>query len=306
MDDDDSSDEIMPMWMDDNNDTLPGVANSWTVQQQQAIAEAHLLQLSLADANRTIFSHLSRQPLTAALLLEGMETGEVWTDDNYPPVDDNDPSTSATADTDDLLQHDSNSNIDEDNLPFIDQMHGLCTPEEQLSLRVLKLLRSYGAPNRAYDQLMEIFIDASQANVSLSPILHHRSTALKHFAKRFSLQSLYPIIHTKHMGDRSYPVVRHLCRAMIDSLLYSSLFQEDNLLFVDPSNPLAAPLPESEMIGDIVTGKAYARAHRRLCTNPNDLLCPLIFYLDKLSIDRHGHLSLEGLYFTLGLFKRPI
>ena len=40
-----------------------------------------------------------------------------------------------------------------------------------------------------------------------------------------------------------------------------------------------------------------------LCKEPTDLLCPLILYLDKLTIDAHGHLSLEPLYFTLGLFN---
>ena len=97
------------------------------------------------------------------------------------------------------------------------------------------------------------------------------------------------MVLTKHLKDRSYPVVQHDCEVMIKSILFSSLMVEENMLFVDPNNSLASPPLVSGTLGDIVTGGAYGQAHRWLCIQPNHMLCPLILYLDKVTIaDLHA------------------
>jgi hypothetical protein len=59
-------------------------------------------------------------------------------------------------------------------------------------------------------------------------------------------------------------------------------------------------------IADIDTGNVYRTAYRNLCTHPNQVIFGIICYIDKLATDRHGHLSLEPVYFTLSNFnKKP-
>ena len=36
----------------------------------------------------------------------------------------------------------------------------------------------------------------------------------------------------------------------------------------------------------------------------HDLLVPIIFFIDKTHVDAHGHLTLEPITFTLGIFKK--
>jgi hypothetical protein len=92
---------------------------------------------------------------------------------------------------------------------------------------------------------------------------------------------------------------------MIELLLYSPLMDDtDNLLFPNPENPLKGPLPMSDYLANVDTGRAYQQAHTLLCMEPHHLLCGIILCIDKIATNRHGHLSLEPVYFTLTILNR--
>ena len=147
---------------------------------------------------------------------------------------------------------------DDDALQFTDRLRGQHTAEEIMSLQLLKLLRAIGAPNYAYRSVMGIFLDAVAAKaVSPGSIFRQRETAIKHFANRFRLKTLYPTTLTKHMNGRSYPVVLHEAEVMINSLLKSALMVEENLLFPDMDNPFGPQPPTVKTIGDVDTGQVY-------------------------------------------------
>jgi hypothetical protein len=75
------------------------------------------------------------------------------------------------------------------------------------------------------------------------------------------------------------------------------------MLFPDMSDTLA-PLPSTiNIIADVDTGSLFCSAYPELCNEPNDVLCPLIMYLDCISIDQHGRCSLESGYVTLGIWN---
>ncbi len=71
-------------------------------------------------------------------------------------------------------------------------------------------------------------------------------------------------------------------------------------------NPFGPPTPTVETIRDVDTGHVYRSTYRELCTQPNNVLCPLIMYLDRICIDQHGRCSLEppGYAATLGIWNR--
>jgi hypothetical protein len=79
---------------------------------------------------------------------------------------------------------------------------------------------------------------------------------------------------------------------------------DNNLLFPNPDDPLALPPTEVTTIADIDTGGVYRNAYNNLCNRPNHILWGIIAYIDKLATDRHGHLSLQPLYFTLSKFRQ--
>ncbi len=190
---------------------------------------------------------------------------------------------------------------------FADRGNGCFTTEELLSIRLLSLMRDIGAPLKTYGKIVSLFKDAITDRVVLTTTFRHRHTAIKHFSKRFGMKGLYPTILTQPspINNRYYPVPVHNAQAMIESLLYSSLAQdESNLLFPNPDDPLDPPPDEVTMIADIDTGKSYRHAYKKLCHQPNHVLCGIIVYIDKLATDRHGYLSLEPVCFTLSIFNQ--
>jgi hypothetical protein len=196
---------------------------------------------------------------------------------------------------------------DEDNdQPFRDKGDGNYSAVERLSIRLLRILRDIGAPFDTYGTIMEMVSDAVREKVFITTTYRSRDNAIQHFSDRYELSTLYPSFKSQPSPDgRVYPVVVHDAKAMIESLLYSPLMDnKDNLLFPNPSNPLEGPSPFSDVLADVDTGNAYRRAHRLLCTEPHHLLCGIILYIDKIATDRHGHLSLEPVYFTLTMFNR--
>jgi hypothetical protein len=190
--------------------------------------------------------------------------------------------------------------------PFVDKGYGNYSAVERLSIRLLRILRDIGAPFETYGTIMEMVSDAVRDKVFITTTYRSRDNAMKHFAERYELSKLYPTFKTQPSPDgRVYPVVVHDAKAMIESLLYSPLMDDmDNLLFPNPENPLEGPPLMSDTLADVDTGKAYRRAHSLLCTEPHHLLCGIILYIDKIATDRHGHLSLEPVYFTLTMFNR--
>jgi hypothetical protein len=130
----------------------------------------------------------------------------------------------------------------------------------------------------------------------IATTFRQRHTASHHFSERFSMKGLYPTVLTQPspLNNSFYPVPVHNAQAMIESLLYSSLAKDDTL----------APQPSVvQNIADIDTGNVYRSAHKNICTRPNQVICGIICYIDKLATDRHGHLSLEPVYFTLSIFN---
>jgi hypothetical protein len=121
------------------------------------------------------------------------------------------------------------------------------------------------------------------------------------------MKGLYPTVLTQPslLNNRFYPIPFQNAQAMIESLLYSSLAKDDiNLLFPNPDDPLAPPLSVVQKIADIDTGYVYRTAYKNLCTRSNQVICGIICYIDKLATGRHGHLSLEPVYFTLSIFNQ--
>jgi hypothetical protein len=160
-----------------------------------------------------------------------------------------------------------------------------------------------------YGRIVALFKDVISDREPITTTFRQRHTAINHFSEQFSMKGLYPTILTQPspLNNCFYPVPVHNAQAMIESLLYWSLAKVDNnLLFPNPDDLLAPPLSVVQNIADIDTGDVYRIAHKNLCTHPNQVVCRIICYIDKLATGQRGHLSIEPVYFTLSIFKFSI
>jgi hypothetical protein len=167
-------------------------------------------------------------------------------------------------------------------------------------------MRDIGAPLKTYKKMVALFKDVITEQEAITTTFRQHYTAINHFSQQFSMKGLYPTVLTQPspLNNCFCPIPVHNTQAMIESLLCSSLANDDNnLLFPNPDDPLAPPPPVVQNIADINTGDVYQNAHKNLCTRPNQVVCETICYIDKLATDQHGHLSLEPVYFTLSIFN---
>ena len=118
--------------------------------------------------------------------------------------------------------------------------------------------------------------------------------------------NLYPTNITVQLSQSNIPakVTKFDFKSLIVSLLLDPLIMDSaNLLmteqsFIDPCNA------HHDSFGDIHTGYWFRNAHQYLCKNDNDLLCPLIFFIDGVGLDAMQRQGLEPVTFTLGIFNR--
>jgi hypothetical protein len=75
------------------------------------------------------------------------------------------------------------------------------------------------------------------------------------------------------------------------------------MLYPDMSDPLVNPPSTINTIADMNTSLVFRSGFHELCNTPNDVLCPLVMYLDGIYIDQHGQCSLEPGYATLGIWN---
>ena len=155
----------------------------------------------------------------------------------------------------------------QEHAPFNDRFDGVFTHSEKLSIRLLAILRRIGAPNYAFGEIMDIIAEAQHHPAHITSTFLDRSLLLNHFARRFSMQQLFPKVGTITGPDgRTFPLVTHRAKSMIQSLLTSALIEDDsNLLFPNLSDPLAPPPDILHTLADIDTGRIYRHTYDTLC-----------------------------------------
>jgi hypothetical protein len=124
--------------------------------------------------------------------------------------------------------------------------------------------------------------------------------------ERYCVEGYKPTVHNIGLpSGKLIDVVIHDFDAAIFSLLSNPyLMQDENLLLNsdEPWKPLSHP--ENE-IGDIHTGSLFKDGWKLYFRqNSNDVLCALMFFIDKTFTDVGGNLNIEGVTFTLTIFNQ--
>ena len=206
------------------------------------------------------------------------------------------------------------------------------TPDEPLdpallaNAKLLSILQKSNAPLDMHDKIVnwarEFFPEAEK--------LLSRKQALNVFQKRYNFPSLKPEEVPTYLpySKKTVTVIRNDIEACLYSFLTNPvLMQSKNLLF-DPNDPLANNdtaadyesiqetdydeddfYPSDGLIGynsdqgDINTGLCFKTTLKRY-KNGRNMFIGVIFFIDGLPVDMHGHLGLEPVMMTLACFTK--
>jgi hypothetical protein len=100
---------------------------------------------------------------------------------------------------------------------------------------------------------------------------------------------------------------------VLDDIATYSLITDKSLtgnitqLDVNLDDPFARYQSPNGRLGTFNSGAWYAKAHDKLCTQPNDWLCGIIYACDQTLVGYHlGRASVTPLVFTLAVFNESI
>ena len=193
-----------------------------------------------------------------------------------------------------------------------------------ISMKLFKILNKPNIPLYLYDEVnefmkhsmpilnktrMNCFFTRTQLLEQLYRIIMHgaiipmteRTKSNKYYF------DLFPRNHQMHLSHSSLNinVARFDMKSMIVSLLMDPLLmQEKNLLMFKKEYQQPHHSHHNDTFGDIHTGYWFKNAHTHLCKNTNDILCPIIMFIDGVGLDAMQRQSLEPVTFTLGIFNR--
>ena len=251
----------------------------------------------------------TRTPLswTNNKLLEDSDESSDEDEDNFNNLPD------LPEEDDDSLR--PNEAIRADFLQYVEHAHenfGKFTANERNAVKLLLLLRRTKASLDTYEAVMEWHFRAAMKLRHHEKLCNHpdyvsRKTLFKKLMGRYNLTKKVNLIKkiTLPSSRARATIVKNDAGAMLQSLLSDPRIEVEDYLFFD-DDPLSPP-PERRptYIGDINTGEAYRKTYTKLVRRPGEqVLLPVIFYMDGAATGQFADLTLTALKFTLGIFTR--
>ena len=175
---------------------------------------------------------------------------------------------------------------------------------KQCEIELLSIIKKLGAPLNGYDLIMQWANKYATEGIDfVTQIPRRRKMVMQDLLECMDLTRCIPKITTIKLQytERKVDIITFDLKAMVQSLLDDeSIYKAENFL---PNFDVMEGPENYDHVGDVHTGSAWRSAHERMCTEPEDILCPLILFIDRTPTNLHGQLSLEPVSFTLGWFN---
>ena len=180
----------------------------------------------------------------------------------------------------------------------------------QSQIDLLVILKQAKVPLYLFDQIWKWTKQSANGyNIDFGSLGNvSRTNCIKKLKNSFDLHGLDPIKkRIKLKGSNTeIDLIVHDFDHCLYSLLNDELLMDPDKLLIDldfNSNPSHGRT--KQIIDDIDSGFVYKKACATHINRSNkEILCPIIFFIDKTHTDVQGRLCLEQIRFTLGIFNR--
>lgn len=177
------------------------------------------------------------------------------------------------------------------------------------ALNLMHKLRATKASLDTYETIMEWHLKASKKlhpHEALGNSQHYlsRKSVFQFLEKRYNMHKNYNQV-ARIVLPSSKASVNVVCtdvKMAIQSLLTDPRIRANDYLF-HGNDPFAAP-QESNFVGDLNTGKAYIATYKRLITKPNQILFPILVYIDGANTGQFAELPITAVKIAAGIHTR--
>jgi hypothetical protein len=206
--------------------------------------------------------------------------------------------------------------------------------KEVLAVKLLDALRRKKATMDTYEAILQPVYEhygtlGEGQNLGDTPHYVSRDRLMRKLALRYNMypqQNLQEEAERKQQGKKKLQhaklylqktMVLPFSKASVDVIYFDfreqlvhlltdpRLTDEDFLHFHDDPFAELPDLAEYPMLGDVNTGDAYRATHEQLITKPGEqMLLPVIFYIDATATGQMVALKVEAMKFTVGILNR--
>jgi hypothetical protein len=179
------------------------------------------------------------------------------------------------------------------------------------SIDLLDILHKSGSPLYLFDHIMQWAKKSTYAHHYDFSNIPERENFVNNLINQFDFNLLEPMSRqiTLPGSKATIEIILHDFLASFYTLLCDEELMHISNLLLDEDNiykPPEKPTSNSQ-IDDINTGEVWHSAYSKYVKIKNkDILCPIIFFIDKTHTDNNGRLCIEQVRFTLGIFKRSV
>ena len=180
-------------------------------------------------------------------------------------------------------------------------------------IELLKILNRAKAPLYLFDSIMswtKKAVNEYDVDFGIDRIIS-RQKLIQELKIQFDLNGIEPFTKSIELrgSKNKTELVMHSFKEMFYSLLNDKELMDPNNLIIDENDIYDESIGikdsvTSKMYNDINSGTVYTKGKQEYLKSNNDVLCPIIFFIDKTHTDINGRLCLEPIRFTLGIFNR--
>ena len=177
-------------------------------------------------------------------------------------------------------------------------------------IELINMLKGINAPNYMFDEIMNWAIKCNTTynfKFKKENILT-REVFVEKIKKQFDTNKLNPFTEIVELpgSKKETKIICHDFKFSLYSLLNDPSLMKDENLLLNPQNPFEIFTEKNlNHKADINTGSVYKKAYEKYIINKDkEILCPIIFFIDKTHTDTNGRLCVEQVRFTLGIFNK--
>jgi hypothetical protein len=182
---------------------------------------------------------------------------------------------------------------------------GLLQDEEFAGAELMEIIHKKRAPLNTYEVISKWRKKHSKEPVHEKEDYTPRDALLTKLLQRYNIKSCMPFKkRVKTPSGDLIDLVLHDFGSQVMSLLTDPRLADDDYLFFN-EDPLCPPPDDLDFVNDINTGRAFIQTWKaKVRIGSNQMLLPIIWYIDGAVTGQYDHLPLTALQFTLGIFKQ--
>ncbi len=174
-------------------------------------------------------------------------------------------------------------------------------------VNLLKLCEDAQCPDYMLQNVLEWAYTAKLEGFNFNPQATTRKTNIQWMYK--ALEHSHRILPKElqvnlEECDKAQNVICFDFMSALLSLLQDELLMVAESLVINKDYPLSMYIPSESKVGEANSGSHYQELYQELARGKNQLLVPIIMYLDGTAIDSRGHIKICPVSFTTSLFSK--